>query len=138
MPMATARDWFDFYYPQFTTQGHRYYTESAMIETALSLAITYAPNCLAITPEQTLQAIAHYAAYELALRADNLQKGSSVTIGSVLTKEREGDVERTYSAPKVENLSSQTNDDSPYMRWQRLAVLCPSPFTGFSLRSRRI
>jgi hypothetical protein len=135
----TARGWFDYYYPFFSTEGDSRFMSEDTIAIALAVAESFAPNCPAVSEAQIMQATAHYAAYELNLRYENMRAGSGFSTESVLIREKQGDVERAYSAPKttVTSMGAQ-GDDSPFGRWQAIANLCPSVFNGFSLRSQRI
>ncbi len=135
---STALEWFNFYYPHFSLEGGPLSAPAADIEVALLVGEANKPICASISPMQQMQAVAHYAAYELGLRYANSKTGSGFSTESVLIREKEGDVERAWSAPKVATVGSVTGDDSPYARWQQLAALCPSVFTGFKLRSMRI
>ncbi len=137
---TTSRGWFDYYYPYFSVEGDPRYASADKIATALAIAVDYAPDCPAVSDAEILRAIAHYAAYELGVEYENRIAASGVALGSVLIREKEGDTEKQWSPPQAgtTGASGAKGDASPYARWLAIANLCPQPFVGFTLRSRRI
>lgn len=136
----TADEWLTFYYPYFSNTLDKRFVTADIRAQALSKAAAKAPLCEAVPvgSEQQKEAIAHYAAYILDNRYTSNAAGSGVVAGMVLKREKEGDVEREWTAQtKLEEINSATGADTPYERYWEIFTLCPQ-VSRFKLRTLRI
>lgn len=136
----TADEWLTFFYPYFSNTLDKRAVDAPTRASALALALTKAPLCetVPVGSDQQLQAIAHYAAYILDTRNASIAAGSGVIAGMVLKREKEGDVEREWTAQtSLEQTNAIEGADSPYERYRELFDLCPQ-VSRFKLRTLRI
>lgn len=132
--MATAIEWFQFYYPYLIDETDARHASIADIDMALIVAAAWRPACL--PEDQQAQAQAHRMAYELEFRARvaamtaAVAAGTEVVAGPVIEKQ-EGSVSVKYSTSGGTTNTSfasirnaLTGPGTPYAKWQELWALC--------------
>ena len=136
----TADEWLTFYYPYFSNSLDKRFVDAPTRAIALAQGLAKAPLCelVPVGSDSQMQAIAHYAAYVLDARNASVAAGSGVIAGMVLKREKEGDVEREWTAQtSLEQTNAIEGADTPYERYREIWDLCPQ-VSRFKLRTLRI
>ena len=136
----TSNEWLTFYYPYFSDTQDKRFVDAQTRAIALAQGLAKAPLCelVPVGSEAQMQAIAHYAAYLLDNRNAAIMAGSGVIAGMVLKREKEGDVEREWTAQtSLEQTNAIEGADTPYERYKEIFDMCPQ-VSRFKLRTARI